>query len=269
MSRPPRWARSRAIPATSCAGRGASDPGVEAGDFLPRSRYGDYLAEVLADAERRALAGAELERCHDEALAVRVGDGPRPLAVELASGGRLEADRLVLALGNPPPNVPGGADGGAARFGRFHPDPWDTGIAAAAAGDRSVLLIGTGLTMVDVALVLAESGPSTEIHAISRNGLLPRSHLAGGARPEKSFDLPSGPLHPRRADRGGRVGDRRGRGGRGRLALRDRLAATGDEPDLAAVGRSGPPALRAGGGPPLGGPPPPDGTRGRGDARAT
>ncbi len=171
-----------------------SDPGVEAGDFLPRSRYGDYLAEVLADAERRALAGAELERCHDEALAVRVGDGPRPLQIELASGGRLEADRLVLALGNPPPNVPGGATAELLASGRFHPDPWDTGIAAAAAGDRSVLLIGTGLTMVDVALVLAESGPSTQIHAISRNGLLPRSHLSGGARPEKSFDLPSGPF---------------------------------------------------------------------------
>ncbi len=168
------------------------DPGVGAGDFLPRSRYGDYLAEVLANAERRALAGAELERTHDDALAVRVGDGPRPLAVELASGRRIEADRLVLALGNPPPSVPGGGDEDLLGSPRFHPDPWDPAIADPAAAGESVLLVGTGLTMVDVALVLAESGPPAEIRAISRNGLLPRSHLAGGPRPDGTFDLPPG-----------------------------------------------------------------------------
>ncbi|MGZ8666129.1 MAG: FAD/NAD(P)-binding protein [Solirubrobacterales bacterium] len=170
------------------------DPEVKAGDFLPRSSYGAYLAEVLANAERRALAGAGLERCHDEALAVRAGEGTRALRIELASGTALDADRLVLALGNPPPAVPGGAGAALLGSGRFHADPWDTRIAAAAAGDRSVLLIGTGLTMVDVALVLAKSDRAIRICAVSRNGLLPRSHLAGAARPEETFDLPPGPF---------------------------------------------------------------------------
>ncbi len=170
-----------------------SEPAAGPGDFLPRSRYGAYLAEVLADAERRALAGAELERRHDDALAVRVGEGARPLRIELASGDRVEADRLVLALGNPPPAVPGGAAAGLLGSGRFHPDPWDPGIAPASRGD-SVLLIGSGLTMVDVALTLSQEGEPAWICAISRNGLLPRSHLAGGARFEKPFDLPAGPF---------------------------------------------------------------------------
>jgi uncharacterized NAD(P)/FAD-binding protein YdhS len=174
-----RWARRR-------------DPDAKAGDFLPRSSYGSYLAEVLANAERRALAGAEIERCHDEALAVRAGEGTRALRVELASGPTLDADRLVLALGNPPPTVPGGAAADLLDSGRFHADPWDTGIAAAGAGDRSVLLIGTGLTMVDVALVLAEADRAVRICAVSRNGLLPRSHLAGGVSPEGAFELPPG-----------------------------------------------------------------------------
>ena len=168
------------------------DPEVKAEDFLPRSGYGSYLAEVLANAERRALAGAEMERCHDEALAIRVGEGTRALRIELASETTLDADRLVLALGNPPPTVPGSAGTALLDSGRFHADPWDTRIAAAAAGDRSVLLIGTGLTMVDVALVLASSDRAIRICAVSRNGLLPRSHLAGEARPEKTFDLPPG-----------------------------------------------------------------------------
>jgi uncharacterized NAD(P)/FAD-binding protein YdhS len=168
------------------------DPEVAAADFLPRSRYGDYLAEVLGDAERRALAGAQLERCHDDAVAARVGDGAHPVAVELASGRRIEADRLVLALGNPPPTVPGGAGPDLLRSPHFHADPWDPGIPAAAAAEDSALLIGTGLTMVDVALVLGESEAPGDICAISRNGLLPRSHLAGGVRPESAFELPSG-----------------------------------------------------------------------------
>jgi uncharacterized NAD(P)/FAD-binding protein YdhS len=42
--------------------------------------------------------------------------------------------------------------------------------------DRDVLLVGTGLTMVDVALSLVR--PHRTVHAISRNGLLPRAHAA-------------------------------------------------------------------------------------------
>jgi uncharacterized NAD(P)/FAD-binding protein YdhS len=41
------------------------------------------------------------------------------------------------------------------------------------AGD-TVLVIGTGLTMIDAVLELERRGTPAAIHAISRNGLLPR-----------------------------------------------------------------------------------------------
>jgi uncharacterized NAD(P)/FAD-binding protein YdhS len=71
----------------------------------------------------------------------------------------------------------------------FRHDPWDaqalTGLDPAAA----VLLIGTGLTMVDVVISLLDSGHTGPIHAVSRRGLLPNAH-ADAPVPGASIELP-------------------------------------------------------------------------------
>ena len=43
-----------------------------------------------------------------------------------------------------------------------------------------MLLIGTGLSMVDVALKLAAEGHRGTMHALSRHGLVPMMHKSGG-----------------------------------------------------------------------------------------
>jgi uncharacterized NAD(P)/FAD-binding protein YdhS len=50
--------------------------------------------------------------------------------------------------------------------------------------DEPLLLIGAGLTMVDVTLRLAAGGHRGRMLAISRRGLLPQRHEAGGSWPE-------------------------------------------------------------------------------------
>ena len=40
----------------------------------------------------------------------------------------------------------------------------------------TVVILGTGLTMVDLAIAITASKPDAVIHAISRHGLLPRTH---------------------------------------------------------------------------------------------
>jgi uncharacterized NAD(P)/FAD-binding protein YdhS len=130
-------------------------------DFAPRMLYGDYLAELLGAAPVEVVRG--------EAVAIEEG------AVRLADGGRVEADALVLAPGNFTPATPRGVDP-AALGSLWAEDPWAEGIAEGLGVGDVVLLLGTGLTAVDVALTLDAIGYAGRIVALSRRGLAPRAH---------------------------------------------------------------------------------------------
>ncbi len=145
-------------------------------DFLPRSLYGEYLQEMLLAAELSAPRHVRFEVLHDEVVNMRRIERHLPLQIELASGRRLTADDAVLALGNPAPTSIG-----AACEVLDHPayvaDPWNHDVQF----DRShrVLLIGTGLTAVDVVNRASHEPLFTPIvHAISRHGLVPPRQTA-------------------------------------------------------------------------------------------
>jgi uncharacterized NAD(P)/FAD-binding protein YdhS len=65
---------------------------------------------------------------------------------------------------------------------------------AAAASGEEVLLLGTGLTMVDAALLLDSAGHQGRVVALSRRGLIPRGHVDQPAPPAPAAlgDLPAG-----------------------------------------------------------------------------
>ncbi|MFF4495912.1 FAD/NAD(P)-binding protein [Streptomyces sp. NPDC001546] len=146
-------------------------PGVHTGaDHVPRALYGAYLADVLADAAS-APGPARLYRVHERVVDVRPTGGG--LTLTLSSGTPLRADAAVLAPGNFPPGqawVPAALR----RSPRYLPDPWAPGALDAPPGEGPVLLVGTGLTMVDVALTLTRAGRT--VQAVSRHGLLPQPH---------------------------------------------------------------------------------------------
>lgn len=146
--------------------------GGESDQFWPRELYGRYLL-TLAD---QALARPGLEHVRGEAVAATSdAEGWR---VDLADGRRLRADVLVLALGNPPPAPPAGIDADLLASPLYSADPWSPGMAAPSEA-RRVLLIGTGLTMVDAALSLGR--PGRQLVALSRRGLTPRPHPSQAA----------------------------------------------------------------------------------------
>jgi len=60
--------------------------------------------------------------------------------------------------------------------GAYVADPWATGALEEASLDREVLVVGTGLSMVDIALTLCEGGAGPRVRAVSRHGLVPRRH---------------------------------------------------------------------------------------------
>jgi uncharacterized NAD(P)/FAD-binding protein YdhS len=55
-------------------------------------------------------------------------------------------------------------------------DPWDVEQKAGIPKDAPVLLAGTSLTAVDIVTELLQNGHTAQIIAVSRRGLLPRSH---------------------------------------------------------------------------------------------
>jgi uncharacterized NAD(P)/FAD-binding protein YdhS len=76
-------------------------------------------------------------------------------------------------------------------------DPWCAGaLDDVPPGD--VLILGTGLTMVDVALVLTGRDGRRTVHARSRHGLLPAEHATDGFLPWPAFDI-GRPLSAREA----------------------------------------------------------------------
>jgi uncharacterized NAD(P)/FAD-binding protein YdhS len=145
-------------------------------DFLPRRLFGEYLVDLLDECERAAAGAVTLERCQDEVVALPPSpedDGRRRLV--LRSGRSIDADQVVLALGNSSPAAPAGLPREILGSPHFLADPWAPGVLREARADQTVLLLGTGLTMVDVALELGVSGGPV-IYAMSRSGLLPRVH---------------------------------------------------------------------------------------------
>jgi uncharacterized NAD(P)/FAD-binding protein YdhS len=143
-------------------------------DFITRGVYGQYIASMLRAALARPDGAHRLVLVQDEAT--RLDRRGRRLGLTFAMGRRLEVDALVLAIGNPPPaSLPGlGLEALPARL--YAPDPWAAGALDDLDETARVILLGTGLTMVDVALSLEARGAGRSILAISRRGLAPRRH---------------------------------------------------------------------------------------------
>ncbi|MET0339345.1 MAG: FAD/NAD(P)-binding protein [Caulobacter sp.] len=144
--------------------------------FAPRALFGDYM-EMLA---AKAVADGHIRRTRGEAVGMEAA--PRP-GVILADGRTISADLAILALGNLPPDRPGGLSEAITDSALFVADPWAPGALDDLPPEAPVLLVGAGLTMIDIALRLAARGHRGPMTAVSRRGLLPKGHQSGGAWP--------------------------------------------------------------------------------------
>jgi uncharacterized NAD(P)/FAD-binding protein YdhS len=166
-------------------------PDATADDFLPRSLFGEYLESFLLEAEKSCPPHVSLERVHGEVQSI----GPLGLShawqLDLADGRAVIADEVVLALGNPSPQRPPGAEALIAA-GLYEENPWAS--PPAFKPRQTVLVMGTGLTMADAAIAGADAaGEQLKIHAISRHGLIPPSQTSFRVR-ESRCDGDSGAL---------------------------------------------------------------------------
>lgn len=164
-------------------------PTATGADFVPRAWYGDYLAEILAEALH---AHTPITPITDEVVSMmRYGDR---WLLQLADGATLIAHSVVLAIGNLPPNDPPGFS---ADFPGYWSNPWRADVARQLETTAPVLIIGTGLTMVDVVLALRQTGHRGPIMALSQHGRVYERHAP--FTPRRLTSLPADFNSPRRA----------------------------------------------------------------------
>jgi uncharacterized NAD(P)/FAD-binding protein YdhS len=155
-------------------------------DFVQRQQFGRYLRGILKDTiDSGCLRLVERQ-------AVEAEPGEDGWTLQLDNGEELRASGLVLAIGNQPPEpLPFGRDSS-----RVIHNPWSGDAQAAvedlAASNEDVLLVGTGLTMVDAVLSLDAAGHRGRIVALSRRGLIPRGHTDSAPAPVAAEDVPHG-----------------------------------------------------------------------------
>ena len=163
-----------------------SEKGFGPEDYVPRRLFGRYLRRILDESAATLIEG--------EAVAVeRSGEGWK---VRLGDGRTIGAAALVLAPGNQPPDaMPFAKD---LPESLFASDPWGAAgraaIGAAVASGGDVLVVGSGLSMIDVALSLDSAGHRGKLVAVSRRGQMPRVSFPLRSEVPSSENAPSGSL---------------------------------------------------------------------------
>jgi uncharacterized NAD(P)/FAD-binding protein YdhS len=147
--------------------------------FVPRQTYGDYLADLIAPLLSRD-GTQRLTIVRGECAAIR--ENPSDVAVTLTDGRRITGSMVILATGHDAaaPPQPG------------HADPWASPTDAGIDTNATVLILGTGLSMVDYVLSLLRLGHQGRIVAMSRRGLLPRAHRRVDPMRFAENDIPFG-----------------------------------------------------------------------------
>lgn len=141
--------------------------------YLPRRLFGHYVQDRFerAAARARTIGRTMLVRHVSHVTTIAPHDGGFRLS--LPAGGTIAAHQVVLATGFPAPSVPFPVRG----QGRgLIADPWVAGCMQQIERHHNVLIVGTGLSMVDVLGTLERARHRGEVVAVSRHGLLPRTH---------------------------------------------------------------------------------------------
>ncbi|MER8386714.1 FAD/NAD(P)-binding domain-containing protein [Mesorhizobium sp. M1428] len=160
-------------------GRGLATP-EQAPVYAPRSVYARYLKELLDELEAREQQTGRLRLIREESLSISpIASG---VEVTLANGTSVVAHLAVLATGHD--EEPGAGQGRAIRMGSEADTELDP--------EARVLVLGTGLSMVDAFLSLEQRGHRGEIVAVSRRGLLPSPHRKGNPIKLDVADIPLG-----------------------------------------------------------------------------
>jgi uncharacterized NAD(P)/FAD-binding protein YdhS len=164
------------------------DADFPATGFALRQHYGEYVGELLAQTLEGCRAiRLDLVQAHVTDLQAE----GHQWRVRLSDGSSRVVDAAVLAVGGGSPST-AWAPQELRASSRFIADPWSRSQRPAVSDDHKlVVFVGSGLTMADQAMTWWREG--TQLHVVSRHGLMPLGHRDGlGPRPRPP-ELPEGP----------------------------------------------------------------------------
>lgn len=146
--------------------------------YMPRHVYGDYLADILDDLHGSHATTGRLHLVREFCTAIV--PTPSGVEVQLSNGSSFIGHVAVLAVGHEEEPTRGNS----VKPGSAADTPLDP--------DDHVLVLGTGLSMVDTWLLLERRGHRGRITALSRRGLLPLAHHNSKPIRLDSADIPLG-----------------------------------------------------------------------------
>lgn len=147
------------------------------GGFCSRQTYGKYLQQLTENVLAWPAENGMRFFCHHQkAVAATLTEAGDVATVRLADGHEIPSQQVVLALGNFPPAPDLKLSAAVRAHAGYHSNPWGPQALQNIAPHHSVLLIGSGLTAVDVLLGLAADGHHGPVTVVSRSGRWPSVH---------------------------------------------------------------------------------------------
>ena len=147
-------------------------------DYVPRKIYGDYLKENLFNYLKNNQR-IQLELIQAEVIDIDKADNlidDKKYTLHLQNGKKISSDTVIFAIGNFLPSHPRVANMDYINSERYFRNSWDNETINGIRKTDDVLIIGTGLTMVDKVLDLYHQNHKGKIYSLSRNGYLPFTH---------------------------------------------------------------------------------------------
>jgi uncharacterized NAD(P)/FAD-binding protein YdhS len=143
-----------------------------ADDYVSRLFFGRYIRELFDHWCNQQAKKKDIRVHSVEGEAVDVAQGDTRMQVQLASGQRIDCDRIVLATGNlPPAPLPGDED--LCEHPYYFADPWEGWLDSLPKSPTEIVLIGASLTAIDIVLTLEQFGWPGKVIAVSRHGVWP------------------------------------------------------------------------------------------------
>lgn len=152
-------------------------------EFIPRLIYGFYLNDIT----KEDFSNKQFERITAKAINVNLAN--KEYEIILDNHSSIQAEQLVLAVGNFLPANPKIKN--VAFFGsrNYFQNPWTTDYLENLSSNNPILLIGSGLTMVDCVLSLKKNNFAGKIVAVSPRGYSPESHIKTSTYPDFYIEI--------------------------------------------------------------------------------